>query len=468
MTALFSFSMQRSNPHHPKRMIQRGALALAFVALYGCGGGSSPAATGGASSQTNQAGASNQAGGTASGGTTASGGGASNAGGGGTTTSMSNAGAGVGVTTPGPLNPTDCAKPGGTPMGTASGTPGVWQDVSPAALQFDPTLFGNDNYGVQDVLVDPVRPSDLYTFVCHQGVWKSTDYGSTWTKVNTGNNGSVIDTGKPWGSGINSNRCRDPNTPPTIYTLNGNGQMGFWKSTDGGVSWTRYTLPDEPGLQYPQDAYSINVDPYDGNHLLMGFHESTGFLESNDGGVTWVVRKPGDDGVSVYFTFIDTGDAATTRSTWLSLGQTGNMYRTEDSGGTWTQVETLEHPHGCSQIFQAGAGVIYAPGTGGTQGNGIYRSTDFGKTWTNAFNGSSNNVIGTDSTLYSSYGWADSGMVDPNLQTSARTSGTQWTAMTAPSTMTNGAKGSAVTFDGTHHVVVSGNWNGGIWRYVEP
>jgi hypothetical protein len=34
--------------------------------------------------------------------------------------------------------------------------------------------------------------------------------------------------------------------------------------------------------------------------------------------------------------------------------------------------------------------------------------------------------------------------------------------------MTNGPKRAAVTFDGTHSIIVGGNWNAGIWRYVEP
>jgi hypothetical protein len=438
--------------------------ALVIAAVVGCGGGSSPAASSG------HAGEGNSSAGT---GTSAGAGGSSSAGAGNSAgtgnTSNSDAGAGVGVTTPGPLNPTDCKTPGGTPSGVAVGTAGTWENVSPKAMNLDPTAFNNDNFGVQDVLVDPVRPSDVYTFVCHQGVWKSTDYGGTWAKVNTGLNGPEIDTGKPWGSGIDSNRCRDPNTPPTLYTLNGGGQLqGFFKSTDGGVSWTHIVLPNQTSTQYPQDAYSIAVDPYDGNHLLMGFHEAVGLVESNDGGVTWVVHKPADAGVSVYNFFVDTGNAATTRATWLSVAQESHMFRTTDSGSTWTEVETLQHGHGCSQLFQAGSGVIYVPGLYGSGGNGVYRSADYGATWSMVFNGVSNNVNGTATTLYANYGWADAGGVDPSMQTAPRTAGTPWTATPAPAGMTNGSKGSAVTFDGTHHIVIDGNWAAGLWRYIEP
>ena len=92
--------------------------------------------------------------------------------------------------------------------------------------------FNNDNYGAQDVLMNPARPSDLYAFFCHQGVFKSADYGLTWKKVNTGENGSAIDSGKPWGSAIDTDRRRDSNTPPTLYATGSQGS--FWRSTDGG------------------------------------------------------------------------------------------------------------------------------------------------------------------------------------------------------------------------------------------
>ncbi len=458
--------------------VSTGIQALAVAALCACGGGGSggsgkgPADASGGNTQ-GGGGASAAAGDTAvtagrtGGGAGAAGAASPGAGAGGAP--VSNAGAGPGDTSVGGLNPTNCAKPGGTPSGTASGTPGVWENVSPAGLTFDPDAFGGNNYGVQDVLVDPARPSDLYTFVCYQGVWKSTDYGKTWNKVDTGKGHDVIDGGKPWGAGIDSNRCRDPNVPPRLYTLNGAGSMnGFWMSEDGGVNWSHTTLPDQPGTQYSQDAYSIAVDPYDGKHLVMGFHEEAGLVESNDSGASWIVHKPGDGGISIYNFFVDTGDPATTRATWLSIGQSGAMFRTTDSGTSWKQVETLQHAHGCSQFFQAGGGVIFAPGQGGTDGDGVYRSKDYGATWAKVSSTKANTIAGTKTTLYANYGWASAIGTPADIQTAPRDPGTAWKDGTTPQAMTNGSKGSAVTFDGTHYVIVSGNWNAGIWRYIEP
>src|SRR6516162_10354015 len=79
-----------------------------------------------------------------------------------------------------------------------AGKVGEWVDVTPPAIDLNGAAFSGDNFGVQDVVVDPARPSDLYAFTCFQGVWKSMDFGQTWAKVNTGTNGAALDGGKLW------------------------------------------------------------------------------------------------------------------------------------------------------------------------------------------------------------------------------------------------------------------------------
>ena len=186
------------------------------TATGGTGGNSSSAGAGGGGiSSSGGAGGGNSSGGAAGGGN--SGGGVGGSGGHGGTTS---AGGGGGSTGAGGTNQgnggTMC---GGTGIpkgsgGPSGGTLDKWENVTPAGISLNGSDFSGDNFGAQDVLVDPARPSDFYAFFCHQGVYKSTDYGQTWTKVNTGTNGAKIDSGKPWGEGIDSNRCRDPQHPP--------------------------------------------------------------------------------------------------------------------------------------------------------------------------------------------------------------------------------------------------------------
>ena len=112
------------------------------------------------------------------------------------------------------------------------GTPGVWENVTPAGLGLS---FDGPNGGVvHHVLVDAARPSDIYALTSGgQGVWKSTDFGGAWTRVDT----KTPLTGSQRASAIDSNKLRDPSTPPTLWTVNAGGGDHLWKSTDGGVSW---------------------------------------------------------------------------------------------------------------------------------------------------------------------------------------------------------------------------------------
>jgi hypothetical protein len=350
---------------------------------------------------------------------------------------------------------------GGVPSDAGAG---VWEDVTPRGL----TLT---NFGVQDVVVDPVRPTDLYAFTCFQGVYKSVDYGATWTgPINTGTGGAMIDSGKAWSAGVDSSQ-RDPSTPPTLWAAIGDSgsATGALKSTDGGVSWKSYSTHNTTAATaannpiFGESPYSIDVDPYDGEHLLTGFHGEPGISESLDGGVTWTtIAVSANGGSSVYPFFIEMGDAQRTRSTWVGVPQDGGgngTWRTTDAGSTWTQVAQIQHGHGNSQLWNVGNGVAYVGAT-----DGIYKTTDGGATWTKVSSTMATNVVATATTLYAAWGYDQ----DPRLQTAARGADTKWTMVTAPAGMNKGWKRAAVTYDGTHYIVVSGSWTAGIWRYVEP
>src|SRR6202142_3591389 len=68
---------------------------------------------------------------------------------------------------------------------------GTWINVTPAGVDLTDNLCGND--GTQSVEADPSNPSNLYTEFNCQGIWKSTDYGATWTgPINTGKNAAKV------------------------------------------------------------------------------------------------------------------------------------------------------------------------------------------------------------------------------------------------------------------------------------
>jgi hypothetical protein len=345
---------------------------------------------------------------------------------------------------------------------------GTWVNVTPSNASLDMNYGEGMNYGTQTVAVDPRRPSDLYAQFNNQGIWKSTNYGASWTgPINTGTNGPSMT-----GAGGLTIADGGAGNPPILHVANIRGNVGYWRSLDGGVSWTQYNVA--PGGSR-QDFYQPQVDPYDPNHLLMCGHEMDMLVESTDGGVTWksVTMNSGmDSGVGTSFLFfVDTGVAATTRTTWLFISQlNAGTWRTTNGGSSWTRVDNNTHPHGNCQIYQPGtSGVVYMAGVYSDLGWGVLRSADYGQTWTHY--GSTANeaiVFGTPTTVYAMYGWAQgAGSVAPNMEIAAQPGTGTWTSVATPAEMAQGPGQAAVTVQGTQNVIVTANWLSGLWRYVE-
>jgi hypothetical protein len=349
----------------------------------------------------------------------------------------------------------------------AVGTPGVWEDVT--SPEMPASLFtGASGFGVGNIRVDPARASDLYVGG-YGSIWKSTDYGLTWNRLDSVPNPPYLALGHVLAVG--------GTTPATLWMANVNGDKKVFKSTDAGLTFTLTgTLPDK----YDSSFYSIVVDPHDATHLLTGFHEADKMAESTDGGETWKYTSGTGwpaGGVSWFPFFVETGDAATTRKTWFAIAQNGaSAIMTSDGGATWTKpkgLEGLNHAHGCSQLYQTGRTLLIGGG-GAPMGNGIYRSTDLGANWTRVTDGNVSVVWGSSKTVYGMWGWAcaSCGLNEggPQLQTAPQPGdlGT-WTKEAAlPPGLVWGPNSVAVTSDGTHAVFIGSMWATGLWRYVEP
>jgi hypothetical protein len=259
--------------------------------------------------------------------------------------------------------------------------------------------------------------------------------------------------------------------------IQGSG-IGFWKSVDGGVNWTNYFVA--PGGEARQDYYAPVVDPYDENHLIMAGHEHDSIVESRDGGRKWsaVPLHPGmlTIGRTGFIFFINTGDAATTRGTWLWIGeQSGGLngtWRTANSGATWVQVDTNEHPPGAAQIYQPDSnGVVFMAGSNSILGQGVLRSTDYGQTWTHV--GLTNDesvVVGTAKDVYSMFGFpaGPGATFDPSFELAAEPGNGTWVAPGTPAGLTQGAAQISAVNDGSNNVLIGAMWNSGLWRYIEP
>jgi fibronectin type 3 domain-containing protein len=354
---------------------------------------------------------------------------------------------------------------------------GTWTNVTPAGVDLTDALCGN--FGATTIQVDPVHPADLYTEFNCQGIWKSTDYGVTWTgPINTGTNGAAV---AACSGGIAISPYSTASVP-TIYEacVRGSGE-GFWKSVDGGVNWTLYFVA--PSGASRQDYLPPVVDPYDESHLLMVAHEQDYVVESVDGGQNWTnvpiaggMKQNGGAFVgSGAIFFINTGNAATTRGNWLWMGQqSGGAYgtwRTANSGATWAQVDKNEHG-GAPQIYQPdNNGVVYMAGAYSALGSGALRSNDYGQTWTHVGLSAIEAVVfGTSKNVYAMYGYpiGPGGASDPAFEVASQPGTGTWVAPGTPAALTQGSAQISVVNDGTHNIFVGAMFNSGVWRYVEP
>jgi photosystem II stability/assembly factor-like uncharacterized protein len=321
-----------------------GTITLSNV-TQGTGGGSGAGAAGGGN-----AGGSGGQGGTSVAGGRGGPGGAGGPGGG-------QAGGQGGAGGRDPVNP-DAGPRTVTPCPSRGTAVGMWEDITPPSVSLDPNFNtgAGKNYGTNSFVIDPSNPSTLYLGTAGQGIHKTTDCGATWTKINTGMNGAVMDKGRQWTFVI------DPIDTKVMYTVSGYGTHGVFKSTNGGVDWQQI-LPPNIAAAFIQNGFvaRIVMDPTDHNHLIVTPHftcqapySQSCLLETEDAGATWRVLQnlpPAVEG---------SGPQMLDRRIWYWMQGFGGLWRTADQGRTWTRVAN-ERGYAYDDLYRAPDGTLYVP-----------------------------------------------------------------------------------------------------------
>lgn len=220
------------------------------------------------------------------------------------------------------------------------------------AIQGPTTYVGNNTgqpTGMGRINAIAFHPTDVNTIFAGSpsgGFWKTTDGGNTWS--NLSNNLATL--------GVSSILVH-PSNPDIIYIGSGDRDandalpLGVFKTTDGGVTWTQ--IDNTMGnvvvgamLMYPSNPNTILAAT------------SSGIFKTTDGGNTWSQKatgnfkdlqfKPGDPTV-VYA---------------VKIATPSEFHRSTNTGDSWTQIS--------SGIPSSGIGSRMVIGVSAANGNYVY------------------------------------------------------------------------------------------------
>lgn len=324
--------------------------------------------------------------------------------------------------------------------GSVSG--GLWKSVD-AGESWLPMTDGLANLAVGCFEIDPSNPNIMYLgtgegyynidAVTGIGLLKSTDGGATWNTTGLSypysqgesilrlnidpRNGQIIlagtmnglrrsiDGGTTWTSvrsGEIKELVRDPQNPDVLLCAPGNpwgaNSNGIYRSTDNGVTWTRSStgLPgiDQLGrtvLSFCRSNSQVvyagicGTFDYNGTHTL-------GIYRSIDNGQSWVWMSPEEMNHYASQGWYDMAIACKPDNPNVVLSAGLDIHRSNNSGGSWTQLSDWWRSFGDSRYVHADHHEIVFHPTNSDEvwevtDGGIFKSTNVGASWTEKNNG---------------------------------------------------------------------------------
>jgi photosystem II stability/assembly factor-like uncharacterized protein len=248
---------------------------------------------------------------------------------------------------------------------------------------------------ISDFAFHPEHKQKYFAATASGNLWKTDNNGITWQAL-FGNEAS-------YAIGVVT---LDPNDPQVVWVGTGenNAQRsvafgdGVYKSVDDGKSWKNMGLRDSGHIS------QIWVDPDDSDTVLVAAQGplwspggDRGLYKTTDGGQTWKPILTVDEHTGINEFVVDPRDSNTIvassyqrrRHVWVLIngGPGSAIHKTTDGGKTWSKIESgLPSKDDMGRIGLAAApsnpDMIYAIIEASDEEKGVYRSTDFGDTWT--------------------------------------------------------------------------------------
>ncbi|HSG82832.1 MAG TPA: glycosyl hydrolase, partial [Gemmatimonadota bacterium] len=216
------------------------------------------------------------------------------------------------------------------PLWAPGGERGLYKTTDGGAT-WDLVLEIDENTGVSEVHFDPRNPDVLYAVAYQRrrhvwtlinggpnsGIWKSTDAGASWNKINSG---------LPGGDKGKIGMAVSPIRTGVLYAVvEATGDRdGFYRSEDGGQHWSRMSDYVSGSPQYYNEIFA---DPHKFDRV---YSMDTRSMVTEDGGRNWETVGTRWKHVDDHALWIDPRDAD-----HLLIGCDGGLYETFDRGDNY-------------------------------------------------------------------------------------------------------------------------------------
>ena len=249
---------------------------------------------------------------------------------------------------------------------------GIYRTIDGGA-NWEQVLFVSDSTAGIDVAINPRNPDTVFAAMWERirnpiyrkvggltsGIWRSIDGGDTWTRLQGGLPAPSQTIGRI-GLAIAPS---DPNTIYASYTDNPGYFMGFYRSTNGGNSWT-LRAGDQGFAGFGWYFGKIWVHPSNANTVYFGDVE---MWKSTDGAAHWNSIM-GSMHVDQHAWFQDPNNA-----NYVVCGNDGGVFTSQNGGSSWIKCYDLPITQFYAMtIDQLNPHRLY----GGTQDNSTPRTWD--------------------------------------------------------------------------------------------
>jgi photosystem II stability/assembly factor-like uncharacterized protein len=246
---------------------------------------------------------------------------------------------------------------------------------------------------ISDFAVNPKNHSELYVGVGAGNIWKTTNNGTTWTPIFDKYGAYAIGCLK-----------MDPDNPAVVWAGTGENthqrQLGYgdgvYKTEDGGATWKNM------GLKESRQIGMIAIDPRNTDVVYVACEGSIwgpggdrGLFKTTDGGITWTKILGISENTGINNVLLDPRNPdilyATSEQrrrhvfTKIGGGPESAVYKSKDAGKTWNKIMT-----GLPSVDIGGMGIAISPVNpdvlylimeAAGESSGFYRTVNRGASW---------------------------------------------------------------------------------------